>query len=129
MLEGGRLEMAHQTAARFHGRTAYLGFGGIALDAAEGERIAGAQREDPAADVIFLEHHGVTVGGPSVALAFDDLYYLERACRQQVLAQSTGRKLKMLPQKELEEAARAWRQVLVPQAEKHFEALMRIHKL
>ena len=129
MLEGGRLEMAHQTAARFHGRTAYLGFGGIALDAAEGERIAGAQREDPAADVIFLEHHGVTVGGPSVALAFDDLYYLERACRQQVLAQSTGRKLKMLPQKELDEAARAWRQVLVPQAEKHFEALMRIHKL
>lgn len=129
MLEGGRLEMAHQTAARFHGRTAYLDFGGIALDAAEGERIASAQRNDAFADVIFLEHHGVTVGGPSISLAFDDLYYLERACRQQVLAQSTGGKLKRLPQKELEETARAWRQVLVPQADKHFEALMRVHKL
>ena len=129
MLEDGRLEMAHQTAARFHGRTTYLGFGGIALDAAEGERIANAQRDNAFADVIFLEHHGVTVGGPSVALAFDDLYYLERACRQQVLAQSTGRKLKMLPEKELEETARQWRQVLVPQADRHFEALMRINAL
>ncbi len=129
MLEEGRLEMAHQTAARFHGRTAYLDFGGIALDAAEGERIAEAQRKDAFADVIFLEHHGVTVGGPSVSLAFDDLYYLERACRQQVLAQSTGKKLKILPTKELEETARQWRQVLVPQADKHFEALMRIHAL
>ncbi len=129
MLEDGKLEMAHQTAARFYDRTAYLDFGGIALDAAEGERIASAQRGNLYADVIFLEHHGVTVGGPSISVAFDDLYYLERACRQQVLAQSTGRKLKMLPQKELEDTARAWRQVLVPQADKHFEALMRIHKL
>jgi ribulose-5-phosphate 4-epimerase/fuculose-1-phosphate aldolase len=129
MLEEGRLEMAHQTAARFHERTTYLDFGGIALDASEGERIADAQRKNMHADVIFLEHHGVSVGGPSVAVAFDDLYYLERACRQQVLAQSTGRPLKMLPQKQLDETARAWRQVLVPQAEKHFEALMRIHRL
>ena len=40
MVEGGRLEMAHQTACRFLGRTAYQGFGGVALDAEEGERIA-----------------------------------------------------------------------------------------
>jgi ribulose-5-phosphate 4-epimerase/fuculose-1-phosphate aldolase len=129
MLEGGRLEMAHQTAARFHERTTYLSFGGIALDEAEGERIASAQRENAHVDVIFLEHHGVTIGGPSVSVAFDDLYYLERACRQQVLAQSTGGKLKQLPQKELEETARAWRQVLVPQADQHFAALMRINRL
>src|SRR5215212_6040590 len=37
MIEGGRLEMAHQTAARFYGRVAYQGFGGVALDEAEGE--------------------------------------------------------------------------------------------
>jgi ribulose-5-phosphate 4-epimerase/fuculose-1-phosphate aldolase len=129
MLEGGKLEMAHQTAARFHNRTTYLSFGGIALEQAEGERIASAQRENPHVDVIFLEHHGVTIGGPSVAVAFDDLYYLERACRQQVLAQSTGGKLKMLGQPELEDTARAWRQVLVPQADQHFAALMRINKL
>lgn len=42
MIENGRLEMAHQTAARFFGRTSYEEeFGGFALDESEGERIAG----------------------------------------------------------------------------------------
>jgi ribulose-5-phosphate 4-epimerase/fuculose-1-phosphate aldolase len=71
------------------------------------------------------------VGGPSVAVAFafDDLYYLERACRQQVLAMSTGRPLKLIPPDELDATAREYRQVLTYQAERHFEALMRINRL
>jgi ribulose-5-phosphate 4-epimerase/fuculose-1-phosphate aldolase len=129
MIEGGRLEMSHQTAARFHTRTAYQAFGGIALTADEGARIADAQRDNPHADVIFLEHHGVTVGGPSVAVAFDDLYYLERACRQQVLAMSTGRPLKPIAEPMLKATHREWMQVLEPQANQHFEALMRINGL
>ena len=129
MIEGGRLEMAHQTAARFYGRVAYQGFGGVALDEAEGERIAKAQKDNPHADVIFLEHHGVTIGAPSVALAFDELYYLERACCQQVLAMSTGRPLKIIPDRELRETARQYMQVIEFQAEKHFEALMRVEGL
>ncbi|HKH35326.1 MAG TPA: aldolase/adducin, partial [Beijerinckiaceae bacterium] len=76
--------------------------------------------------MIFLEHHGVTIGAPSVALAFDELYYLERACRQQVLAMSTGRPLKIIPDRELRETARQYMQVIGFQAEKHFEALMRV---
>lgn len=129
MVEGGRLEMAHQTACRFLGRLAYQGFGGVALDAAEGERIAQAQKDNPHADIIFLEHHGVSVGGPSVAVAFDDLYYLERACRQQILAQSTGLKLKIIPPDQQQQTAREWMQVLDYQATRHFEALMRLHGL
>lgn len=129
MVEGGRLEMAHQTAARFHTRTAYHGFGGIAFTAEEGERVADAQRANPHADVIFLEHHGVTVGGPTVAVAFDDLYYLERACRQQVLAMSTGKPLKLIPEPQLKATHREWMQVLDMQASKHFETLMRINGL
>ncbi len=129
MVEGGRLEMAHQTACRFHGRTLYVDhFGGLALDESEGEAIVAASKakSDGGADIVFLAHHGVTIGGPSVAVAFDDLYFLERACRQQVLAMSTGRPLKLIPQSEIEATAREWRQVLVHQSEKHFEALMRI---
>jgi ribulose-5-phosphate 4-epimerase/fuculose-1-phosphate aldolase len=128
MVEGGRLEMAHQTAARFHGRIAYDDdFGGLALDLAEGERIAKAGgKERAAADVIFMANHGVMVGGPSVAVAFDDLYFLERACRQQVLAMSTGRPLKIIPKTELEETARQWMQVLDVQAQEHFNALRRV---
>ena len=130
MVENGRLEMAHQTAARFHGRLAYKDdFGGFASSAEEGERIARSAERNQDADVVFLANHGVIVGGPSVAVAFDDLYFLERACRQQVLAMSTGKPLKMIEPKMLEETAREWRQVLDYQAARHFGALMRIHGL
>ncbi len=129
MLEGGRLEMAHQSAARFHGRMAHHGFGGIALDDAEGARIAQAQRNHPDADIFFLDNHGITVGAPSVAVAFDDLYYLERACRQQVLAQSTGLPLKLIDDAVLLETRRQIEEVHVTLAEGHFAALLRCHGL
>lgn len=129
MVEGGKLEMAHQTAARFFGRMAHQGFGGLALDALEGERIARAQKENPHADIFFLDHHGVSVGAPSIATAFDELYYLERACRQQVIAQSSGKPLKLIAEPLVRETHRQAMQQLDWAAEKHFSALMRLHGL
>lgn len=129
MVKGGRLEMAHQTAARYHGRVAYHSFGGIALDESEGKRIAQAQKSNPNADVFFLAHHGVSIGAPSVAFAFDELYYLERACKQQVLAMSTGLPLVIIPEAQLAETARQIMQVVDFQAQKHFAALMRVNGL
>ncbi len=80
-----------QTAMRFHGRLAVdAHYNGLALDASEGERIARAMGD---ADVVFLANHGVVVCGPQLSHAYDDLYYLERACQAQVLAQGTGRPL------------------------------------
>ncbi|MEM7694694.1 MAG: aldolase [Pseudomonadota bacterium] len=125
---GGRLEMAHQTACRFHGRIAYVDdFGGLALDSEEGEAIAQGAAADPHADVFLLAHHGVTVCGASVAEAFDDLYYLERAARQQVLAQSTGKPLKIIAAHNVEHTARQMRQVMTVQADIHFAAQKRLH--
>lgn len=129
MVKGGRLEMAHQTAARYYGRIAYHSFGGIALDESEGQRIAEAQKSNPGADVLFLAHHGVSIGGPSVAFAFDDLYYLERACKQQVLAMSTGLPLEIMPDDQVADTARQYMQLIDYMAEKHFTALMRINGL
>ena len=80
-----------QNAMRFHGRVAVdAQYNGLALDIGEGERIARAMQ---GADVVFLGNHGVVVCGSQMAWAWDDLYYLERACQVQVLAQSTGRPL------------------------------------
>lgn len=80
-----------QGAMRFHGRIGIdAEYNGLALDGAEGERIARAMQGK---DVAFLANHGVIVGGASIAHAYDDLYYLERACMHQVLAMSTGRPL------------------------------------
>lgn len=84
-----------QTAMRFHGRLAVdAHYNGLALDDTEGARIAGTLlAAGPGADVLFLANHGVVVCGTQLAYAYDDLYYLERACQAQVLALSTGRPL------------------------------------
>jgi ribulose-5-phosphate 4-epimerase/fuculose-1-phosphate aldolase len=125
MLEDGRLEMAHQTACKFYSRMAYHGFGGVALTEEQGADIAKAQSDNPHADIIFLAAHGVSIGGPSIAMAFDDLYYLERACRQQVIAMGTGRPLAILDDEMVKETHREMMQVFEYQAEKHFTALRR----
>jgi len=89
MLQGGRLAWAHQNALRYWDRVAHDDhYRGLALDAEEGERIARSMADK---DVLFMANHGVTVIGASMAWAFDDLYYLERACMHQTLAmQASG---------------------------------------
>ena len=91
MVEGEPLIWAGQSALRFHGRTVLdANYNGLALDESEGDRIVASVGH---ADIVFMKHHGVLVLGPSIAKAWDDLYYLERACEVQRLAQSTGRRV------------------------------------
>src|SRR5215210_8001640 len=86
-LQDGRLEWASQTSLKFYDRVAYDdAYNGLALDDAEGDRMC-AELHD--ADILFLGNHGVIVTGPTIAEAFDDLYYLERACMLQVMAMQT----------------------------------------
>ena len=88
MLKDNRLLPASQTAAFFHGHVAYDDtYNGLVVDDAEGDRLARVLGDKR---VLFLANHGVIVVGPSVAEAFDLMYYLERACRLQVLARATG---------------------------------------
>lgn len=87
-VEGAELAPVHQNSLRFYGDVAYdRGYNGLAEDAAEGDRIAACLGHKR---VLFMGNHGVLVVGESIARAFDDLYYLEQACRVQVLAMSTG---------------------------------------
>src|SRR4051794_23990724 len=95
MVEGEPLVWAGQTALKFYGRTAVdERYNGLALDESEGDRISRAMGD---ADILFLKNHGVMVTGPTIAEAWDDLYYLERACEVQVRAMGTGRMLKPVP--------------------------------
>ena len=124
LTEPGRLEMVEQNALRFVDDIAYDDeYNGLVVDNAEGDRLArvlGTKR------VMFLANHGVIVAGQSVAEAFDLMYYLERACRLQVLALSTGRTLRPVTDK----VARQTYAMLLEQntiyAEAHFSALKRI---
>jgi ribulose-5-phosphate 4-epimerase/fuculose-1-phosphate aldolase len=111
-----------QNAMRFHGRMAVdPAYNGVALAAAEGERLARAM---VGADVLFLANHGVVVCGQRIDHAYDDLYYLERACAAQVMAMSTGSPLAPVPP---EMAAFVARQTAGErlQSELFFEALRR----
>jgi len=114
---------ASQGAMRFYGRIGIdADYNGLALDGAEGERIARAMQSK---DVAFLGNHGVIVAGATVAHAYDDLYYLERACQHQVLAMSTGRPLARVDEKLSAHVARQI-QGEREQSDLFFEALRRM---
>jgi|SRR5688572_19538212 len=99
--------MLDQNACRFYGRIAYdRNYSGMALDDAEGERIA--KLLDAEKRVLFLGNHGVIVVGRTVAEAFDELYYLERAAQLQVLALSTHRPLKIISDATAAVACKQW---------------------
>jgi len=122
VVHGGRVEPASQVALKFFGRIAYdENYNGLALDAAEGERIVAGLHN---ADVLFLANHGVIVTGPAIDLAFDDLYYLERACTLQVLGMGTGKPLRLVP----DAIARTTAAQMTDdtQAQLHFIALQRL---
>jgi len=94
MLKDNRLLPANQTAAFFHGHIAYDdNYAGTADSLEEGERLAGVIGDKP---ILFLKNHGVIATGDNIAQAYKRLYKLERVCRTQVLALSTGRPIEVL---------------------------------
>jgi len=123
-VEGGRIEPCVQTALRFYDRVAYDNdYNGLADGPAEGARMAAKMDGKP---VLFLANHGVIVAGPSVAEAFDELYYLERAAQAQVLAMSTGRPLKLVPGQLAKRTSRQMEDGRKAYADVHFAALKRM---
>lgn len=95
MLEDNRLIPSTQTAAFFHGRVAYDDtYMGTADTHEEGERLAGLLGEGQ--HTMFMKNHGILVTGETVAQAYRRLYLIERVCKAQVLAMSTGHPIKAL---------------------------------
>ncbi|RFB79261.1 aldolase [Methylovirgula sp. 4M-Z18] len=123
MTEGDPLIFAGQTALKFYGRTAVdKNYNGLALDDREGDRIAAAIGD---ADIVFMKHHGVMVIGQTIAEAWDDLYYLERACQVQTLALSTGRQVLPVDPSIAEAAYRQMREGDAESARLHLDSIKR----
>lgn len=120
-IEDGRLLPVNQNSLRFYGDVAYDDdYNGLADDVAEGARIAAAMARKR---VLFMANHGVLVVGPTPAQAFNDLYYLERACQLQVLAMSTGRPLRLVGDNLAGQTFTRHGSDGDPYAERHFAAL------
>jgi ribulose-5-phosphate 4-epimerase/fuculose-1-phosphate aldolase len=93
-LDSNRLLPVNQTAAFFHNHVAYDDtYMGTADFPEEGERLAKLLGNK---HIMFMKNHGVLVVGDTVAQAYRRIYKLERVCRTQVLAMSTGQPLKVL---------------------------------
>jgi ribulose-5-phosphate 4-epimerase/fuculose-1-phosphate aldolase len=120
----GRLEPIHQHLIGLYADISYFDdYTGEAVEPHHGEEIAQAMGES---SVLFLANHGIVTAGADPARAFERLYYLERACRFQVLAESGGRPLRTIDKSILlatsrREDDRAW-----GHADKHFAAWLRI---
>ncbi|WP_447649708.1 aldolase [Pseudomonas abietaniphila] len=124
MIEGEPLAWAGQTALKFYGRVAVdEHYNGLALDNQEGDRIAASMGQ---ADIVFLKNHGVMVTAPSIAQAWDDLYYLERAAEVQLKAMSTGRPLKVIDPDILVRTARQMSEEDAESARLHLESVKRV---
>lgn len=117
--------MLDQNSCRFYERIAYdRAYGGMFLDDSEAERVIGLMGADKR--VLFLGGHGVMVIGPSVAEAFDTLYYLEHAARLQVLALSTGRPLQLVAPEVAARTRDQWEHYPADAAKCHFDELLAI---
>jgi ribulose-5-phosphate 4-epimerase/fuculose-1-phosphate aldolase len=128
MLENPRLEMAGQSALGFYEDISYdADYNGLALDYTEGERLARALGSK---SVLMMRNHGVLVVGRCVQQAFERLYLLERAAQAQVLALSTGRALRLIPEAAVKATVAQFQGAVsvggLDRADLHFDALKRM---
>lgn len=92
--------------ARFWGDLAIdTEFGGIADDEAEGTHIAQSLGRN---SCMMMINHGITVTAADVPLAFEKLYFFEKAAQTLILAYSTGQPLNLLSDDVARNTAQGW---------------------
>jgi ribulose-5-phosphate 4-epimerase/fuculose-1-phosphate aldolase len=105
-LADSRMPPIDQNTMRFWGRLVVdEGFGGMGLSDDEGDRLATLLQGE---GVLLMGNHGVLVAGPTVASAFDEMYYFERACETLMLAYASGRPLRVVSDAVAANTARQW---------------------
>src|SRR5258706_4498345 len=127
MLKDNRLLPANQTAAFLCHEVAYDDhYQGTADTPGEGHRLAKLMGDK---SIVFMKNHGVLVTGDTMAQAYRRLYKLERVCRTQVLALSTGRPIEVLSHEIVDRALVPAELETHPREERdrlYFEAMMRV---
>jgi len=105
-LEDSSMPPIEQNTMRFFERIAFdTDFGGMALDDAEGDRLASLMGNK---SILMMGNHGITVTGPSIAWAFDEMFYFERAAEILMTAYASGRKLRIVPDAVARKTAQEW---------------------
>ena len=79
-----------QDAAIFYNRVSYHDWEGMSTESEECERLSKSLGKNNA---MILRNHGLLTCGTTIAEAFMLMYYLDRACKNQIDTMSTGMKL------------------------------------
>ena len=58
--------------------------------------------------IVIMGNHGVMAVGESIARAFDELFYFERACENYIIALTTGKPLRIASAEVAEKTALQW---------------------
>lgn len=93
--------------------------GGIADDAAEGERIAAALGD---CSTLLMANHGLTCTGATVAQAFEQLYFFEKAAGTVLKALGSGQELGVMTDEVARNTAEGWK-AYAGMADAHFTYL------
>ena len=104
-IEGEGIPPIDQNAMRYFNRVSTdNGFGGMGLGD-EAERLTTTLGNNR---VLVMGNHGVIVVGDTIAKAFDELYYFERACSNYITALMTGKPLRVASDAVAEKTAKQW---------------------
>ena len=112
-----------QNTMRFYNRIAlYDDFGGLGFEE-ESEKMANSIGNH---STLLLANHGILTAAPTIAQAFDDLFYFERACETYLTALSTGKELNIASNEVAEKTAQDWENYSTDMAGLHLKAIRSI---
>lgn len=102
------LQMLCQSSIPAYANVAYHDYEGFAVNDGEKERLVADMGDKPA---LILRNHGTLTAGDTVAQAFELMFFLEKACKVQILSQSTGQELYKMSDESVSNALRDLRVV------------------
>ncbi len=122
-LKNPTLPPIDQNTMRFYNRIALYGdFGGLGFEE-ESEKMANSIGNH---STLLLANHGILTAAPTIAQAFDDLFYFEKACETYLTALSTGKELNIVSNEVAEKTAQDWENYSTDMAGLHLKAIRSI---
>ena len=122
-LKDPTLQPIDQNTMRFYNRVAvFKDFGGLGFEE-ESNKMAACIGNNRS---MLLANHGILTTGQTVAQAFDELYYFEKACETYITALSTQKELKIVSPEVAEKTAQEWENYSTDMEELHLKAIRSI---
>ncbi len=112
-----------QNSMRFYNRVAvFSDFGGLGFEE-ESNKMAACIGNNR---VMLMANHGILTTGQTVAQAFDELFYFEKACETYITALSTQKELKIVGHEIAEKTAQEWENYSTDLGDLHLKAIRSI---